>query len=211
MKAGGEEDATHLGNWREPPFNRRAFSHVRELIPTANIAAAVKTPPLPRQPVGLLSRSFGSGGGGTIALEAFLDQTYTDALLVLRDGKVAAEWWRNEDAKTNPHIVFSISKSITAMLAGILVERGLVDADALVVRYVPEARGSAYGDASVRQLLDMTISLDFVESYLDPESIFALYRESTGWNPPRPGLEHYLHGFLVNLKKASRQHGERFG
>ena len=31
-----------------------------------------------------------------------------------------------------------------------------------------------------------------------------------GWNPPRPGLEHYLHGFLLSLKKASRQHGERF-
>ena len=46
---------------------------------------------------------------------------------------------------------------------------------------------SAYGDASVRHLLDMTVSLDFVESYLDPESIFALYRESTGMESAATG------------------------
>jgi CubicO group peptidase (beta-lactamase class C family) len=56
----------------------------------------------------------------------------------------------------------------------------------------------------------MTVSIDFAETYLDPESVFALYRQSTGWNPPRPGLEHHLHGFLLTLEKTSREHGERF-
>ena len=27
-----------LANWQEPPFNRWAFQHVRELIPTARIS-----------------------------------------------------------------------------------------------------------------------------------------------------------------------------
>ena len=32
-----EQQAT-LANWRTPPFNRWAFQHVREIVPTAEIA-----------------------------------------------------------------------------------------------------------------------------------------------------------------------------
>jgi CubicO group peptidase (beta-lactamase class C family) len=56
----------------------------------------------------------------------------------------------------------------------------------------------------------MTVSLDFVESYHDPSCSFAIYREATGWNPGRPELAHYHHGFLVTLGKAAGEHGERY-
>ena len=200
-----------LANWREPPYNRRAFSRVRELIPTANIEAdRLAAKPLERAPADLMANRFARRDGASITLSEFLDQPFTDGFMVLRRGRVVSEWWRDEETRRQPHIVFSISKSITAILTGILAERGLVDPEAPVVRYIPEAKDSTFGDATVRHLLDMTVSIDFAETYLDPESVFALYRQATGWNPPRLGFDHCLHAFLLTLKKAARAHGERF-
>jgi CubicO group peptidase (beta-lactamase class C family) len=205
------EDVMHLGNWREAPYNRRAFSRVRELIPTANIAADKSAArPFERTVVDLMQQRFALRDGASITLAEFLDQTFTDAFMVLKAGRIVMEWWRTAEARENPHIVFSVSKSIAAILTGILAERGLLDPEAPIIRYIPEAKTSAFGDATLRHLLDMTVSIDFAETYLDPESMFAIYRQSTGWNPPRPGFQHCLHAFLLTLQKASRQHGERF-
>jgi CubicO group peptidase (beta-lactamase class C family) len=206
-----QEETIHLGNWREPPYNRRAFSRVRELIPTANIEAERSlAKPLERAPVELAGQQFGLRDGASLTLGEYLNQSFADGFMVLKDGRIAVEWWRTEEAHRNPHIVFSISKSITSIVTGILAHKGLIDPEAPVTRYIPEARSSAFGDATLRHILDMMVSIDFAETYLDPESVFAVYRQATGWNPPRPGLEHYLHAFLLTLKKASREHGERF-
>ena len=205
------DTVTHLGNWRIAPHNRRAFSHVRELVPSANIAA---DPPqaskLPRKPVDLDAVSFKLRGGEATSLKQFIESTFADGLMVLKGGRVAYEWHRNDDMAANPHIIFSVSKSVTALIAGILAGQGKLDPDAPVTHYVPEAKSSAYGDATVRHVLDMTVSLDFEENYLDPNGVFMRYRESTGWNPPRSLSVLYLHDFILTLKKAAREHGERF-
>ena len=54
-----------------------------------------------------------------------------------------------------------MSKSLTALVAGILADRGVLDPDAPVTGYLPEAAGSAYGDATVRYVLDMAVSIRF--------------------------------------------------
>jgi CubicO group peptidase (beta-lactamase class C family) len=205
------DTVTHLGNWRIAPYNRRAFSHVRELVPSANIAT---DPPqaskLPRKPVDLDAATLKLRGGKATSLKQFLESTFADGLMVLKGGRVAYEWHRNDDMAANPHIIFSVSKSVTALIAGILARQGKLDPDAPVTRYIPEAKSSAYADATVRHVLDMTVSLDFEENYLDPNGVFMRYRESTGWNPPRALSVPYLHDFIVTLKKAAREHGERF-
>lgn len=45
-----------------------------------------------------------------------------------------------------PHIVFSVSKSITGLLAGIAMDDESLDPEAPIVRYAPEVQGSAFGD-----------------------------------------------------------------
>ena len=112
------------------------------------------------------------------------------------------------DAAREPHILFSVSKSLTGALAGCLVADGLLDVEAPVKLYVPEVDGSAYGDATVRHVLDMTVSLDFEENYLDQTGAFALYRMATGWNPTSKPAD--LKSFLVELGRLSRPHGQRF-
>src|SRR5690606_34539489 len=80
-----------------------------------------------------------------------------------------------------------------------------------VSRYVPEIDGSAYGDATVRNLLDMTVSIRFVEDYLDPTGDVARYRVAMDWNPPGAfAYQGGLHDFLPTLPKGEAAHGERF-
>ena len=53
-----------LANWRTPPFNRRSFGRVREIIPTANIVADPRAAqPLQRRARGLTSFEFRAPGG----------------------------------------------------------------------------------------------------------------------------------------------------
>ncbi|MFO0994798.1 MAG: serine hydrolase [Hyphomicrobiales bacterium] len=204
-----EMSNVNLGNWRLPPYNRASFTRVRELIPSANIAASGQSEPLPRalHDFGGLPVALPSGGETTIA--AYLEATSTDAWLVLHQGAVLHEWYRNPECSREPHILFSVSKSVTAILAGVLWGDGLLDPDAPVTRYVPELGQSAYGDVTVRHLLDMTVSLQFNEDYLNPDELYLRYRQATGWNPRRPDFE-TTRDFLARLKKNTHPHGERF-
>ena len=79
------------------------------------------------------------------------------------------------------------------------------------MRYIPEAKGSAWGDCTVRHILDMTVDLDFEESYLNPDGDYARYREATGWNPPIP-RDHPLdqNSFLLSLRRGPGEHGKSF-
>jgi CubicO group peptidase (beta-lactamase class C family) len=117
------------------------------------------------------------------------------------------EWLRPGVQDDEPHIVMSISKSITALLAGALEGAGLLDPAAPVTRYIPEADGSAFGDAQVRHLLDMTTATAFVEDY-SPGDDVREYRRSTGWYPAENGSPG-LHAYLLTIRKAA-EHGQKF-
>lgn len=206
------EQQVTLANWRLPPFNNWAFHHVREIVPSANIyRGAGPVLPLPASNIALPAISFRGPRGQDWKLEDMLQASDTDGLLVLKSGKVVAERYFNDLTPEAPHIIFSVSKSVTGVLAGILVEQGKLDPEAPVTHYIPEAAGSAYGDASLRQVLDMTVSIDFVEDYLNKDGAFARYRDATGWNPPRD-LERLsdLRSFLLTLPRAERPHGDIF-
>jgi CubicO group peptidase (beta-lactamase class C family) len=200
-----------LGNWRDAPWNVWAFRHVSELIPTARIAA---TPGLVEDPLvsadGLIRQSV-SIDGKTTTIADVLAKTSTDALVVMKSGRIVADFHApNCDLQTR-HILFSASKSVTAVMAGILVGDGLLDVDELVPSYVPELTSSAYADARVRDVLDMRVSLDFEETYLDPRGDFARYRRAGLLEPSVAGdTPESLLAFLSSLKKGSRDHGGPF-
>ena len=201
-----------LANWRVEPFNRWAFSHVSELVPSAAIA----NDPDAIAPLSTATADFNGiacktsdGRGSNVA--AMLAETYTDGFLVLHKGQIATESYRGALNRSRAHIIFSVSKSVTGSLAGTLVERGELDADAPVTKYLPETKGSAYGDCTVRHVLDMTVAIDFAEEYLNPDSDFMRYRRASGWNPSVPGVDPGdLRSFLVTLKRGSGDHGHAF-
>lgn len=196
-----------LSNWRQHPHNIRGFVEVDRLIRTAPIVAPGNAVPLPSgTPLDLVAIVVDD----TSAAE-LIDASDTDGFLVLKDGAVVAERYGPAMSPVTRHIIFSVSKSVTGALAGVLVERGELDPDAPVTRYVPELAASAYGDATVRHVLDMTVSIRFIEDYLDPRGDVARYRVAMDWNPPGDfPYEGGLHHFLGTLQKDRAPHGERF-
>jgi CubicO group peptidase (beta-lactamase class C family) len=96
------------------------------------------------------------------------------------------------------------------MAASMIVE-GALREDATVASYVPELTTSGVGDATIRDLLNMTTGLDYTEDYADPNSpVWEFSRAGgflarpAGYSGPQSFFE-----FLKRLKKAI-PHGEKF-
>jgi len=151
----------NLSNWRQPGNSRWAFHHVREIVPSEPIYRGKRSSELVRSPLDAISQVSMPGlDGADWSLEQWLEVTSSDALLVAHRGELVHEWYVDDDIAENPHIVFSVSKSITALLAGVLVEQGLLDPAQPVIEYIPELANSGYRDATVQQVLDMVVRID---------------------------------------------------
>jgi CubicO group peptidase (beta-lactamase class C family) len=179
-----------LANWQDPPFNRWAFQHVRELIPTARIARGdAPARPLPRAERDVLGFRF-RRGQRELSVAELLEETYTDGFLVLCRGQIVAEHYFNGMAPDVPHLLMSVSKSVTSAVAGVLAGRGGLSVSARVEEIVPELGGTSFGGATVQDLLDMRAGTRFDESYDNPEADVRSYERVYLWRPddgqPRP-------------------------
>ncbi len=200
-----------LGNWRQPPFSRQAFHNVEALVPVHRIAPAGRSWTLTAEPHAIDRIAFEDRDGGERRFGEVLETSFARGLVVLRGGRIVAERYGLGYDGTRPHILFSVTKSITAALAGVLVESGALDPEGPVTGHLPEVASSAYGDCSVRHVLDMTVSSSFQEDYDDTAGDYARYRRATLWNPMPPGTDsETLHGFLATMPRASDPHGEIF-
>ncbi len=109
LQSSAMQRATHA-DWLTPPANRWAFRHVRELIPTARIRRGEAVRELQPAPVdGLLDLEFAGSDGVVRTLGPYLDESFTDALVVLHDGAVVCEWLRSRrrgrrDAHRDEHL-----------------------------------------------------------------------------------------------------------
>jgi CubicO group peptidase (beta-lactamase class C family) len=172
-----------LENWQDPPFNRWGFQHVRDLIPTARVARGDgPARPLPRAERDL-TRATVRSRGRRVRLERFLEETYTDGLLVLHRGRVVHERYENGLTPSTTHLLMSVSKSITATVTGILVGRGLLSPGDLVTRHVPELAGTSFEGCTVRHLLDMRAGTRFNEDYDDLRADVRVYEQIYLWRP----------------------------
>jgi CubicO group peptidase (beta-lactamase class C family) len=179
----GDSQVT-LANWQDPPFNRWAFQHVRELIPSARIASkAGAVRPLPRKERELSRLAF-SWKGRELNVAEFLDGTWTDGFLVLHGGTLITEQYFNGMRPETPHLLMSVSKSVTSTVAGILAGRGALDPAAEVTTIVPELAGTSFAGATVQDLLDMRAGTRFNEDYADLDADVRSYERVYLWRPP---------------------------
>jgi CubicO group peptidase (beta-lactamase class C family) len=200
-----------LANWRDPPFNRWAFHHVRELLPTAEIANDPRrSKPLavePRDLSGIRIRS----GDGRLDLPGFFERAEVDGFVVLFRGELIHESYFNGMNGRRQHICMSVSKSLLGLLAGILVERDQLDTEAQATHYLPELASTAFKGATVRDLLDMRSGLHFPEDYTETEGLYVRYRKSMGWLPAEPGdAPSDQRSFLLQLTERDGAHGGPF-
>lgn len=195
-----EEARVTLANWRTAPFNRWAFHHVREIVPTAEIAHDPDD-------IWHLPRKDRSIAG----LNKALDGWSNDALVILHRGAVVHESYRNGMTADDPHILMSVSKSLLGLVAGALAETGVLDVAAPITEYLPELSGTAFGGATVRQALDMEVALSFAEDYFATEGPIIEYRKAMNWQPLGEGEAALdLYSFMRLLTECDGPHGQRF-
>ena len=196
-----------LDNWLLPENTFWSFRHVRELIPTAQIDCAKSPRVLNQQIKTELGEISIETHDGVKKISEFLSSTNTDSFTAVKGEDLVFEWLAPGVSDVEPHLIFSVTKSFTGMLVGALVQEGKIDVDALVTKYVPEIAGSGFGDATVRNLLDMAASYQFEEDYTPGPDIIA-YRHSVGWYPAPLGAPN-LHDFIASRKKEG-EHGQMF-
>jgi len=198
----GPESLVTLGNWQRAPFNRWAFQHISELIPTARIARGEGPAwELRSSERDLAGIRFGTQAG-QLTVGELLDQTYTDGFLVIHDGQIVTEQYFNGLRPGTPHLLMSVSKSVTGLVAGVLAGRGALDVTAPVETIVPELAGTSFAGATVQDLLDMRAGTRYAEDYTDPEAEIAVSDRVYLWRPgdgkPRPADAIEYFGTLVN-------------
>ena len=194
------------------PNTRWSFSHFRELVPTSTVSRGEgPIVPLPRAERDLGNVAITTLDGKAITLNDALQLTYTDGIVVLHKGKVIYEKYFGEGSPQQPHIAFSVTKSFVGTLAAVLAANGKLDTAAPVTKYVPELKDGAYGDATVRQVMDMTIGVKYSENYSDPKAEVFDYARAGGMMPLPPGYDgpRSFYDFLIKLQKEGT-HGDAF-
>lgn len=202
------------GSYFQFPAMRWSVSHFRQLMPTVNISRGLGAPvPLPRAMRKDLDavRFVPLGAQAPMTWEESLAANYTDGIVVLHRGKVVYERYFGVLNDSGQHGAMSITKSVTGTLGAMLVAEGRLDENKRVSEYVPELASSAFGNATVRQVLDMTTGLKYSEDYADPNAEVWAFSQA-GSPLPKPkdykGPRSYYE--YLETMQPQGQHGEAF-
>ncbi|MEM7379081.1 MAG: serine hydrolase [Pseudomonadota bacterium] len=206
------ETQVHLGNWRQPPHCRWAFNHVREIVPAAPILRDRDAHrPLRHTASGLDDIAFHGHGGAPLTAEQWIVRGAIDAVVALHGDAVLHEWYAPGQAPALPHILMSVSKSVLGLLAGAVLSETGTREDTPIVSVLPELAGGAWDGATLRQALDMQVSIHFEEDYLATDGAIIEYRKAQGWNPLGPDERPSdLRSFFPSLKAGHGPHGGPF-
>jgi CubicO group peptidase (beta-lactamase class C family) len=196
-------------NWIGPPFNRWALQHIEELIPCARVMRGPRVWELPADDRPLEGVTFEVDGESWTWWE-MLRATSTDAIAVLHRGTLVFERYLNGMTPFTRHLCFSVTKSVVATLAGILVGRGAVDPAGRVTDVLPELAGTSWEGATIQQVLDMRAGTRFEEIYAEDEGDSAEFGEVIGFFPrTNEALPADTYAYLASLT-VDREHGGRF-
>ena len=203
------------GSFFQFPALRYSVCHMRQFLPTTDVRASNtdrysfevrldgNIDELTFVPI---------GGSEPMTWEVSLAKNYTDGILVLHKGYIVYEKYFGALKPEGLHAAMSVSKTFTGTLGGLLVEEGTLEENKTGAEYVPELQNSAFGDATIRQILDMTTALKYSEDYSDPKA--EIWSFSAAGNPfPKPasykGPTNY-YDYLETVQKDG-EHGSLFG
>lgn len=203
-------DASH---YRWPQF-RWSFSNIRQVLPSTNVSRGLGAPvALPRaEREDLDAVSFTPlGRSEPMTWRQAFDANFTDGVVVLHKGRIVYERYGGALKPEGQHIAWSVTKSVFGTLGAMLVAEGKLEPDAPVSRYVPELKDSAFGDATVRQLLDMRTGLKYSEDYSNPKAEIFQHVAAGSVVPRPPGYQGpgTFYEFLQTVKKEG-EHGGAF-
>ena len=101
-----------------------------------------------------------------ISFEQFLDTTHTNAFLVIRDGKITHEYYRDQAYAKTRLPSYSVGKAMTSLVVGQLIDQGKISESDTFVKYFPEYKtGGSFDKITIQQLLDMQSGVGVSDNY----------------------------------------------
>ena len=208
-------------NYFSFPRLRWSVCHLREFLPTEVISRGLGAPvPLEYPEQAELERMRAEidaiefmpmNGERKMTWEESLYANYTDGMLIIHRGRVVYERYFGCLEEDGKHAAMSMTKSVTGLLAEIMVAEGALDDSLEVAEIIPEIDGSAFADATVRQVMDMTTGVKYSEDYSDPQADIWLY--SAAASPlPKPADYRGPNGYWQYLQQVQPEgrHGAAF-
>jgi len=154
----------------------RALDRLPFLAKARDVPAGATPRPLPPGPPLKLA----------LDVDAYMAGQRSAALLIVHDGKLRLERYGLDFDAAGRWTSFSVAKSITSTLVGAALRDGHIRSmDDKVSDYIPQMKGSAYDDVSIRQLLTMTSGVRWNEDYADPNADVARFNN----HEPEQGVE----------------------
>ncbi len=206
-----EKLVTHA-NQLYGPYNRWSFQNDLALNRTVDVwRGDGPVARLEQTPFDITQVTYRNRAGTEFTFPDMVELTYTDGIVVLHRGKIIYEQYLNGMQPHTLHAWASSSKSMTGVLAAMLAHEGALAPDALVAAYLPELRDSGFGDATVRQVMDMTTAVWFADNNVDPVSENLGYAMALGWRARPEGYTGpaSVYEFLPTMGKVG-EHGVRF-
>jgi hypothetical protein len=208
-------------NYFSFPKLRWSVCHLREFLPTEEISRGLDAPValdyLPpaefadeRQAIDALTFK-PMNSVEEMSWQESLYANYTDGILIIHQGRVVYERYLGCLREDGKHAAMSMTKSVTGLLAEIMVSEGTLDDTALVRDIIPEIGESAFATATVREVMDMTTGVRYSEDYSDPNADIWLY--SAAASPlPKPKDYEGPDGYWEYLQQVQPegQHGDQF-
>ena len=177
--------------WSEPQRDAafRALDRIPLLAKWRVIPASANPKPLPPGPPLKLP----------LDVDAYMQGQRSAALLIVHDGKLRLERYGLGFDGDGRWTSFSVAKSLTSTLVGAALRDGHIRSmDDKVSDYIPQMKGSAYDDVSIRQLLTMTSGVRWNEDYADPSSDVARFNN----HKPEEGVPSIV-SYLRRLPRAA--------
>jgi CubicO group peptidase (beta-lactamase class C family) len=202
------------GSFVRFPQLRWSFSHWRELFPTVAVprgtGAVSQLPRAERSDLDTVT-FVPLGATQPMTWAQSLAANYTDGIVVLHKGRVVYERYFGALKPDGQHIAHSVTKSFVGTVAATLVAEGKLAPEARITQYIPELANSAFGDATVRQVLDMTTGLRYGEIYADPSSDVWNFARAASLVPRPPGYNGPAtsYDYLKSMRKEG-EHGQGF-
>lgn len=105
--------------------------------------------------------------GKKVDFEIFLNETSTNAFLVIRDGKIVYERYPNPAINKSTVLPsFSVAKTMTSLLVGQLIDEGKIKESDTFVSILPEFKaGTSFDKVTIKDLLDMNSGIGVSDNY----------------------------------------------
>ncbi len=145
-------------------INTLTFHNIDEIFETRKVSTDGSVWNIPIKPVPLdFSYEY---NGKTFPASDFAERTYTNAMLIIKDDMIVFERYFNQTNENTHFLSMSVAKSITSILVGAAITDGAIaSVNDPILKYIPELKGSCYGDVTIRQALMMRSGCNWDERY----------------------------------------------